>query len=60
VGKGQHIKLEKLVAKPFSNWKNAIESFNEHARHEFHLEATRELRISYRSSKTRLKTISKA
>jgi hypothetical protein len=40
VGKGQHVKLWKLVAKPFSNWKNAIESFNEHAGHEFHLAAT--------------------
>jgi hypothetical protein len=40
VGKGQHVKLGKLVAKPFSNWKNAIESFHEHARHEFHLAAT--------------------
>jgi hypothetical protein len=40
VGKGQHVKLEKLVAKPFNNWKNAIESFNEHAVHEFHLAAT--------------------
>jgi hypothetical protein len=40
VGKGQHVKLGKLVAKPFSSWKNAIESFNEHAGHEFHLAAT--------------------
>ena len=40
VGKGQHVKLEKLVATPFSNWKNAIESFNEHAGHELHLVAT--------------------
>jgi hypothetical protein len=40
VDKGQHVKLGKLFAKPFSNWKNAIESFNEHARHEFHLVAT--------------------
>jgi hypothetical protein len=40
VGKGQHVKLGKLVAKPFSNWKNAIEFFNEHAGHEFHLAAT--------------------
>jgi hypothetical protein len=31
VGKGQRVKLGKLAAKPFSNWKNAIESFNEHA-----------------------------
>jgi len=41
VSKGQHVKLGKLVAKPFSNWKNAIESFNEHAGHKFHLAATR-------------------
>ena len=34
------VQLGKLVAKPFSNWKNAIESFNEHAGHEFHLVAT--------------------
>jgi len=27
VGKGQHVKLGMLVIKPFSNWKNAIESF---------------------------------
>ena len=40
VGKGKHVKLGKLVAKPFSNWKNAIESFNEHVGHEFHLAAT--------------------
>jgi len=40
VGKGQHVQLEKLVAKPSSNWQNAIESFNEHAGHEFHLAAT--------------------
>jgi hypothetical protein len=40
VGKGQHVKLGKLVAKLFSNCKNAIESFNEHAGHEFHLAAT--------------------
>jgi hypothetical protein len=40
VGKGQHVNLGKLVAKPFSNRKNAIESFNEHAGHEFHLAAT--------------------
>ena len=40
VGKGQHVKLGKLAAKPFSNWKNAILSFNEHAGHEFHLAAT--------------------
>jgi hypothetical protein len=40
VGKGQHVKLGKLVTKPFSNWKNAIESFNERAGHEFHLAAT--------------------
>jgi hypothetical protein len=38
--KGQHIKLGKLVAKPFSNWKNAIKLFNEHAGHIFHLAAT--------------------
>jgi predicted SpoU family rRNA methylase len=30
----------KLVIKPFNNWKKAIESFNEHAGHEFHLAAT--------------------
>jgi len=41
VGKGQHVNLGRLFAKPFSNWKNAIESFNKHARHEFHLAATR-------------------
>jgi hypothetical protein len=40
VGKGQHVKFGKLVAKPFSNWKNAIESFNEQAGHEFHLATT--------------------
>jgi hypothetical protein len=40
VGKGQHVKLGNLVAKPFNNWKNAIESFNEPAGHEFHLAAT--------------------
>jgi hypothetical protein len=40
VGKGQHVKLGKLVAKPFNNWKNDVESFNEHAVHEFHLAAT--------------------
>jgi len=40
VSKGQHVKLGKLVAKLFSNWKNAIELFNEHAGHEFHLVAT--------------------
>jgi hypothetical protein len=40
VGKGQHVKLGKPVAKPFSNWKNAIESFNEYAGHEFHLAET--------------------
>jgi hypothetical protein len=40
VGEGQHVKLGKLVAKPFNGWKNAIESFNEHAVHEFHLAAT--------------------
>jgi hypothetical protein len=40
VSKGQHVKLGKLVAKPFSNWKNAIKSFNEQAGHEFHLAAT--------------------
>jgi hypothetical protein len=40
VGKGQHVKLGKLVAKLFSSWKNAIGSFNEHAGHEFHLAAT--------------------
>jgi hypothetical protein len=40
VGKGQHVKLGKLVAKPFSNWKNAIESFNKQAGYEFHLAAT--------------------
>jgi hypothetical protein len=40
VDKGQHLKLGKLVGKPFRNWKNGIESFNEHAWHEFHLAAT--------------------
>jgi predicted transcriptional regulator len=40
VGKGQRVKLEKMLAKAFINSKNAIESFNEHARHEFHLAAT--------------------
>jgi len=40
LGKGQHVKLGKLVAKPFSNWKNVIESFTEHAGLEFHLAAT--------------------
>jgi hypothetical protein len=40
VGKGQHVKLGKLVAKPVSSWKNAIESFIEHAGHELHLAAT--------------------
>jgi len=40
VGQGQQVKLGKLVAKPFSNRKNAIELFNEHARHEFQLAAT--------------------
>ena len=40
VGKGQHVKLGQLVTKPFSNWKNAIESFNEHAGHEFRLAVT--------------------
>jgi hypothetical protein len=32
--------LGKLAAKLFSSWKNAIESFNEHAGHEFHLATT--------------------
>jgi hypothetical protein len=40
MGKGQHVTLGELVAKPFSNWKKAIESFNEHAGHEFHFVAT--------------------
>jgi len=40
VDKGQHVKLGKLVAKPFNNWKNVIESFTEHAGHKFHLAAT--------------------
>ena len=40
VDKGQHVKLGKLVAKLFSNWKNSIESFTEHAGLEFHLAAT--------------------
>ena len=40
VGKGQHVKLGKLVAKPFINWKNAIESYIEHAVLEFHLATT--------------------
>jgi hypothetical protein len=40
VGKGQHVKLGKLVTKPFNNWKRAIESFNEHSGHKLHLEAT--------------------
>jgi hypothetical protein len=40
VGKGQQVKLGKLVVKPLSNWENAIQSFNEHAGHEFHLAAT--------------------
>ena len=40
VGKGQYVKLGKLVAKQFGNWKNAIDSFNKHAGHEFHLAAT--------------------
>jgi hypothetical protein len=32
--------LGKLVVKPFNNPKNAIDSFNEHAGHEFYLAAT--------------------
>jgi hypothetical protein len=40
VGNGQHVKLGKLITKPFCNWKNAIESFIEHAGDEFHLAAT--------------------
>jgi hypothetical protein len=40
VGKGQHVKLGKLVAKPSVTGKNAIESFTKHAGHEFHLAAT--------------------
>lgn len=35
-GKGGHQKLNKLVVKPFNNWKNAIEKFNEHCQTEFH------------------------
>jgi len=33
-------KVKWVKAKQLSNWKNAIESFNEHAGHEFHLAAT--------------------
>jgi hypothetical protein len=40
VGKGQHVKLGRMVAKPFSTWKNDIELFNQLAGHEFHLAAT--------------------
>jgi len=35
--KGQHVKLGKMVAKPFSKWKNAIEWFKKHAGLEFYL-----------------------
>ena len=40
VDKEQHVKLRKLIAKPFSNEKNAIESFSERAGHECLLAAT--------------------
>ena len=40
VCKGQHVKLGKLVAKSYSNRKNDVELFNEHATHEFHMAAT--------------------
>ncbi|KAL4141924.1 hypothetical protein QTP88_004470 [Uroleucon formosanum] len=35
-GKGSHQKLNTLIAKPFNNWKKAIEKFNEHSKTEFH------------------------
>jgi hypothetical protein len=51
VGKGRHVKLGKLVAKLFSSWKNAIESFNEHAGHEFHLAATTQAQYFFENKK---------